>query len=94
MSLLEAAFLSQLEAVLLDVASLGRLEAASLSLEEALSFCLLNREGALSLFIFVTLLENRERELDDSLFLLNGKRVLSMGKRAARRQKEAQPPDS
>jgi len=61
-SLLEAAFLSQLDAVLLDVASLGQLEAASLSLEEALSFCLLNREGAPSLFIFVSLLENRETE--------------------------------
>ena len=62
MSLLEAASLSQLEEVLLDVASLSQLEAASLSLEEALSFCLLNREGAPSLFIFVSLLENRATE--------------------------------
>jgi len=38
LSLLEAASLSQLEAVLLDVASLDQLAAASLSLGEALSF--------------------------------------------------------
>jgi len=44
LSLLEAAFLSQLEAVLLDVASLPQLEAASLSLEEALSHCLFDTE--------------------------------------------------
>ena len=37
MSLLEAAFLSQLDAVLLYVASLRQLETACLSLEEALS---------------------------------------------------------
>ena len=62
-SLLEVAFLSQLEAVMLDVASLGQLEAASLSLGEALSsFCLSNREGASSLFIFVSVLENRQRQ--------------------------------
>ena len=42
MSLLEAAFFSQLEAVLLDVASLIQLEAAPLSLEEALSLCLVD----------------------------------------------------
>ena len=61
-SLLEVAFLSQLEAVLLDVASLGQLEAASLSLEEALSFCLLNREGAPSRFIFVSFFKKQKGE--------------------------------
>ena len=69
MSLLEAASLSQLETVLLDVACLGRLEATALGLEEALPFCLLNREGDHSLFIFVSLLENRERATCLSLSL-------------------------
>ena len=71
MSLIEAASLSQLEAVLLDVPSLGQLEAASLSLEEALSFCLLKREGAPSLLISVSLLKQGERERvrESKLFL-------------------------
>ena len=47
--------------------SLGQLEAASMSLEEALAFCLLTREGGPSLFSCVSLLENRERELGVNL---------------------------
>ena len=62
LSLLEAASLSQLEEVLLDVASLSRLAAALLSLEEALSSFLLDREGAPSLFISVFFVKKqRER---------------------------------
>ena len=89
MSQLEAASLSQLQAGLLDVASLGQLEAASLSLEEALSFNLLNREGAPSLIPWL--------EGASCISLLRRKGVLSQWarerKRAAQRQKEAQPAD-
>ena len=62
LSLHEAASLSQLEEVLLDVASLSQLEAASLSLEEALSLCLLDREGAPSLFLSVSCVQKQRRE--------------------------------
>ena len=62
LSQLGAASLSQLEAVLLDVSSLGQLEAASLSLEEALAFCLLNREEGPSLFLSLSLWWKIERE--------------------------------
>ena len=59
--------MSQLEAVLLDAASLSQLEAASLSLEEALSLWLLDREGAPSPFVSVSFIKSRERELVVSL---------------------------
>ena len=76
LSLLEAASLSQVEAVLLDVASLSQLEAASLSLEEALSFCLFDRKGAPSLFISVFFVKKqRERESKLSLYLLERKEL-------------------
>jgi hypothetical protein len=76
LSLLEAASLKQVEAALLDVASLSQLEAASLSLEEALSLCLLDREGAPSLFMSVSFVQKQRRESSMSPSLLERKRVL------------------
>jgi hypothetical protein len=84
--------LSQLEEVLLDVASLSQLEAASLSLEEALSFCLLDREGAPSLFISVFFVK-KQRERASCLSPSWRESSLWGRERAARRTKEAQPPD-
>ena len=94
MSLLEAACLSQLEEVLLDVASLSQLEADSLSLEEALSFCLLDREGDPSFFISVFFVK---KQRDRASCLSPSWRESSLWgrerERAGRRTKEAQPPD-
>ena len=75
LSLLEAASLKQVEAVLLDVASLSQLEAASLSLEEALSLCLLDREGAPSLFISVSFVQKQRRDSSRPPSFLERKRV-------------------
>ena len=100
MSLLEAASLSQLEEVLLDVASLSQLEAASLSLEEALSLCLLDREGAPSLFISVSFVQKQRRESSRPPSLLERKRVLWRDRERERESESssttegAQPPDS
>ena len=87
MSLLEAASLSQLEAVLLDVASLSQIEAASLSLEEALSLCLSDRDGAPSLFVSVSFVK-KQRERARELVVSPSRREREFSLREKERERE------
>ena len=85
--------MSQLEAVLQDAASLIQFEAASLSLKEAPSLCLLDREGAPSPFVSVSFVKSRERSSCLSLSLYLGEKESSLSGKETEREREGEQLD-